>query len=485
MILRHIIENIGIEETFGNLDREISLVTCDSRKCEKNSLFIAVRGFDNDGHEFIGQAIGKGAAVIVYQDEKAAAKRDDNDVTWIKVRDSRKSEALIADNFYDHPSSKLQLVGITGTNGKTTIATLLYRLFRSLGFGCGLLSTIANYVEDEKFPTINTTQDPITTNFLLNRMVEKGCQYCFMEVSSHSLHQDRVAGLVFRGAIFTNLTHDHLDYHKTYSEYIRCKKLLFDSLSEEAFALVNIDDRNGMIMVQNTAAKVYRYSMSTAADFKVKVMERSLEGSLLEINGKEVWTGFIGDHNAHNIIAVYGAAILLGGDSDEVLKGISALTPVAGRLEYFKGGKNVTAVVDYAHTPDALENVLKTLTPLGKVIAVFGCGGNRDKTKRPEMAEIGAKYADKVIITSDNPRFEEPEDIIKDMKAGLDNNGLSKTLFIVDRKEAIRTALSMAPEGSIVLVAGKGHEDYQIVKGVKSHFDDKEIIKEFYALSSI
>lgn len=372
-------------------------------------------------------------------------------------------------------------MGVTGTNGKTTIATLLYRLFTSLGYCCGLLSTIANYICGERFETTNTTQDPITLNRLMRMMADRGCQYCFMEVSSHALHQGRVAGLSFRGAIFTNITHDHLDYHKTFTEYIRCKKLLFDSLGRSAFALINSDDRNASVMVQNTAARVYRYSEGSMAEFKVRIVERSLEGYLLSLDGTEVWTRFIGDYNAHNICAVYAAAVLLGADRDEVLRQISAMGPVAGRMEYIRGRRGITAVVDYAHTPDALENVLRTLLDIrGKsvLIAVFGCGGNRDRTKRPEMAAIGARYADRVVITSDNPRFEDPDAIIEDMKQGLDAEGMAKSLFITDRREAIRTAVMTAPDGAIILVAGKGHEDYQIVNGVKSHFDDKEILKE-------
>ena len=372
-------------------------------------------------------------------------------------------------------------MGVTGTNGKTTIATLLYRLFTSLGYCCGLLSTIANYICGERFETTNTTQDPITLNRLMRMMADRGCQYCFMEVSSHALHQGRVAGLSFRGAIFTNITHDHLDYHKTFTEYIRCKKLLFDSLGRSAFALINSDDRNASVMVQNTAARVYRYSEGSMAEFKVRIVERSLEGYLLSLDGTEVWTRFIGDYNAHNICAVYAAAVLLGADREEVLRQISAMGPVAGRMEYIRGRRGITAVVDYAHTPDALENVLRTLLDIrGKsvLIAVFGCGGNRDRTKRPEMAAIGARYADRVVITSDNPRFEDPDAIIEDMKQGLDAEGMAKSLFITDRREAIRTAVMTAPDGAIILVAGKGHEDYQIVNGVKSHFDDKEILKE-------
>lgn len=483
MKLSDIIKGIEIANVIGNTDMEISSISSDSRQCTQGSLFVAVKGFESDGHGYIENAIGLGAKAIVYEDQTYTEIIRKNSIAGIQVSNSRRSVALIADNYFNHPSSKLNIVGITGTNGKTTIATLLFNLFRSLGYSCGLLSTIANYIDNEKYPTINTTQDPITINTLLNKMVEKGCQYCFMEVSSHSLHQDRVAGLNFKGAVFTNLTHDHLDYHKTFAEYIRCKKMLFDSLQKGSFALTNIDDKNGNIMVQNTKGDIYRYSARNIADFSVKIVEKSIEGSLLNINGKEVWTRFIGVHNAHNIVAVYGTAILLGANSDEVLTAISALQSVSGRLEYIRGGEDLTAVIDYAHTPDALENVLVTLKDISdgnQLIAVFGCGGNRDKTKRPEMAAIGAKYADKVIITSDNPRFEEPEDIITDMKRGLDTKGRAKSIFITDRKEAIRAALSLAAKGAIILIAGKGHEDYQIIKGVKYHFDDKEIVNDFF-----
>ena len=481
MRLDYILKGIETGQTDGELQTEITDITSDSRQCRPGSLFIAVPGFDSDGHDFIGQAAEAGAVAVVYQRPEALEVIREKGMTAIRVEDSRTAAADIAGNFFGHPSRDLILTGVTGTNGKTTIATLLYRLFTSLGYCCGLLSTIANYVCGERFETTNTTQDPITLNRLLRLMCDRGCQYCFMEVSSHALHQGRVRGLRYNGAIFTNITHDHLDYHRTFAEYIRCKKLLFDTLERGAFALINSDDRNASVMVQNTAASVYRYSEGSMAEFKVRIVERSLEGYLLSLNGTEVWTRFIGDYNAHNICAVYAAAMLLGADREETLRQISAMGPVAGRMEYIKGRRDITAVVDYAHTPDALENVLKTLLELrGKscLIAVFGCGGNRDRTKRPEMAAIGARYADRLIITSDNPRFEDPEAIIEDMKEGLDQEELAKSLFITDRREAIRTAVMTAPDGAIILVAGKGHEDYQIVNGLKSHFDDKEIIKE-------
>lgn len=483
MKLVDILKGIEIIETAGNTDIEICDITSDSRKCTADSLFVAIDGFETDGHRFIDSAIKNGASAVLFTDPSCIEGIAGKGVTAIRIADTRKDVAVAACNFFRNPSSELNLVGITGTNGKTTIATLLYRIFTELGYCCGLLSTIANYICGERFETTNTTQDPITVNRLLRRMADCGCGYCFMEVSSHSLHQGRVRGLKFRGAVFTNITHDHLDYHKTFQEYIRCKKLLFDSLPQDAFALVNTDDRNGSVMVQNTAAKIVRYSSGNMAEFRVKILEKSIEGYLISLNGKEVWTRFIGDYNAHNICAVYGVARLLGAEDTEILTAISKMEAVPGRLEYIKGGKNITAVIDYAHTPDALENVLETLKEIARgntLVAVFGCGGNRDRTKRSEMAEIGVRYADRVVITSDNPRFEKPEDIIDDMKKGLDCHGMAKSLFITDRKEAIRTALVTAPEGSIVLIAGKGHEDYQIIDGVKYHFDDKETVNEIF-----
>lgn len=483
MKLKDIIKNLEPAGITGETDIEILDIASDSRKCTDKSLFIAIDGFDTDGHKFIGAAIENGATAVLYSKPEYGQQITDTGAVAVLLKDSRDAASAVACTFFGNPSSELNLVGVTGTNGKTTIATLLYRLFTESGYCCGLLSTIANYIDGEKFETTNTTQDPITINRLLRRMADKGCGYCFMEVSSHSLHQGRVKGLNFKGAIFTNITHDHLDYHKTFQEYIRCKKLLFDSLPTGSFALINADDRNAGIMVQNTAAEVRRYSSGNMAEFRVKILEKSIEGSLISINGKEVWTRFIGDYNAHNICAVFGTAVLLGAKEEEVLTAISRMEAVPGRLEYIKGGRDITAVIDYAHTPDALENVLVTLKEIAcgsPVIAVFGCGGNRDRTKRSEMAAIGAKYADRLVITSDNPRFEKPEDIIDDMKQGLDLHGKAKSLFITDRREAIRTALATAPEGAIVLIAGKGHEDYQIINGVKSHFDDKEVVREVF-----
>ena len=478
--LNTLIQFLSPLETHGELSRQVAGIACDSRRCMKDDLFIAYTGAANDGHQYIQQVLDKGASVIVYENPQAYLPQY-GDVTWIRVQDGRDALAILADAYYDHPSRKLRLVGVTGTNGKTTTATLLYQLFRGLGYECGLISTIANYVGSHRYETENTTPDPISLNRLLDEMVCQGCEYAFMEVSSHALEQKRTASLHFTGGIFTNLTHDHLDYHKTFAEYIRCKKLFFDHLPESAFALTNADDRNGRIVVQNTAARVYEYAARTPADFKVRVVEKSLEGSLLNIDHTEVWTRFIGTHNAYNLLAVYAAAKLLGADRDEILSGISALKAVAGRLEYVQGGNNLTAVIDYAHTPDALENVLKTLKDITgnahPLICIFGCGGNRDKTKRPEMAAVAEKYADRIVITSDNPRFEDPQTIIQEIYVGLSAQGRSRCVCITDRKEAIQSTLLLAAEGSLILIAGKGHENYQIIQGVKYDFDDLALVK--------
>ena len=483
MKLNRLIQGIEVLATDGGLDREIDKLTFDSRQCGPGSLFVAVPGTEVDGHAFIGKAVAAGATAVIYQSGTPAADFA-GDVAWIRVADSRRALALAADNWYDHPSGKLALVGITGTNGKTTTVTLLYNLFTRMGWCCGLLSTIANYIDGERVPASHTTPDPIELNGLLARMVEKGCAYCFMEVSSHSVDQERIAGLEFRGAIFSNLTHDHLDYHKTFAAYRDCKKRFFDELPASAFALVNVDDRNGEVMVQNTRAQVRTYACKRMADFRGKIIEESLEGMLINLDGTQVWTRFIGAHNAYNLLAVFAAAVLLGAQREEVLVGMSALGPVAGRLDFLRGGRDLTAVVDYAHTPDALENVLKTLREAAcdrPLVCVFGCGGNRDKTKRPEMGAIAAKYADRVVVTSDNPRHEDPDEIIREIKAGMDTPARARSLFITDRKEAIRTALMTAPEGAVILVAGKGHEDYQVLGDTKIHFDDKEVIAEAFA----
>ena len=466
----------------------VSKVTADSRTCKRGHLFIAVKGADADGHRYIGKAIDAGAQYVVCEnipeDEEIAVKAGKReDITYIVVENGREAEAKIAANYYDNPSHALKLVGVTGTNGKTSIATLLYNMFTTLGYKCGLISTIANYIGQEKFPTINTTPGPIQLNALMDQMVAKGCKYCFMEVSSHAIDQGRIAELKYCGGIFTNITHDHLDYHKTFENYRNCKKRFFDNLPSDAFALTNIDDRNGEYMIQNTKAQVHTYSCGNVADFKTRILEQSIEGMQLNINGTDVWCNFIGVYNAENLTAVYGTAMLLGAPHDEVIKIMSTLHSVAGRLEYFKGKDNVIAAVDYAHTPDALENVLKTLQalkPKGDLICVFGCGGDRDKTKRPEMGAIAGKYATKIFVTSDNPRSEDPMMIIQDIKAGMDNDARAKADFIPDRLEAIRSAVITAQPNSLILVAGKGHEDYQIICGVKHHMDDRETVQKAF-----
>jgi UDP-N-acetylmuramoyl-L-alanyl-D-glutamate--2,6-diaminopimelate ligase len=463
--------------------RNFTLITADSRKVVPGALFIAVKGYASDGHDYIQSAIDKGATGIICEHIPEGASVPS--VQFEVVENSRKAMALAADEFYGHPSRKLTLVGITGTNGKTTTVTLLYNLFRGLGYKCGLLSTIANYVGDERLETENTTVDPITLNSLLARMVEEGCQYCFMEVSSIGVEQDRVTGLNFAMGIFSNLTHDHLDYHKTFAEYLRCKKLFFDNLPKDAIALINADDKNGEVMVQNTRARVVTYSVRGMGDHIARVMEQSFEGMQLKIDGTETWCRLIGAHNAYNLLAIYSAAVCLGADPTETLVALSRLESAPGRLENHRGPRDLAVVIDYAHTPDALENVLTTLRAIAQerqLICLFGCGGDRDKTKRPEMAQIAEKLADRLVITSDNPRTEDPEAIIADIKAGLSPAGMAKSLVITNRREAIRTAILTAPEGATILLAGKGHEDYQIIGHEKSHFDEKEIVEETFKL---
>ncbi len=482
MQLNKILHGIDTVAVRGDLQREIGDLTFDSRTCRPGSLFIAVCGTEADGHDYIGKAVEAGASAVIFQNGEPFAGKE-GDTVFVKVADSRRTLALAADNWYGHPSGKLNLVGITGTNGKTTTVTLLYNLFTSLGWSCGLISTIANYIDGERIATSHTTPDPIVLNSLLSRMVEKGCNYCFMEVSSHSIDQERIAGLEFKVAIFSNLTHDHLDYHKTFAAYRDCKKRFFDELPTDAFALTNLDDRNGEVMVQNTRAHVKTYACRRMADFRCKIIEESLEGMLVSLDGTQVWTRFIGAHNASNLLAVYATAVLLGAKPEEVVVKMSALGPVAGRLDFLRGGDDLTAVVDYSHTPDALENALKTLRETARdrcLVCVFGCGGNRDRTKRPEMGVIAAKYADRVVVTSDNPRHEDPEEIIREIRAGMDTAARARTLFITDRRQAIRTALMTAPQGAVVLVAGKGHEDYQIIGDTKYHFDDKEVIADIF-----
>lgn len=487
MRLDRIIRDSGCTVTAGNGLAEVTAVCNDSRKVTEGALFVAVKGFASDGHDYIASVIGKGASVVVYEDNEALAAQTEgmetDGVTFVRAESSRHALAIIAANFYDNPSEKLTLVGITGTNGKTTTVTLLHRMFTAMGYSCGLLSTIANYVGTRGTEAVNTTSDPITINSLLAEMVEAGCGYCFMEVSSIGVEQERVAGLKFKAGIFSNLTHDHLDYHKTFAEYLRCKKLFFDGLPSDAYAITNIDDRNGLVMVQNTRAEVVTYSLRSIADHTCRVMEQSFEGMLLKIDGIEAWSALIGLHNAYNLLAIYTTAVVLGAEPEEVLVAMSTLKPAPGRLENLRGPKDISVIIDYAHTPDALENVLKTLreiAPDRELICLFGCGGDRDRTKRPEMAAIAQKLADRIVVTSDNSRTEKTSDIMADIKAGMDLSGRARSLFIEDREEAIRTAIMIAGQGATVLLAGKGHETYQIIGTEKRHFDEKEIVKEIF-----
>ena len=478
MILDRIIEGCDVISVRGNAGTEIRSVCNDSRKVVPGALFVAVKGFASDGHDYINAVVEKGAAAIIYEDEAKVGDVPQN-IALVQVKSSRYALAIAAANFYDNPSRKLTLVGITGTNGKTTTVTLLHRMFTALGYSCGLLSTIANYVGNRGSEAVNTTSDPLTINSLLNEMVNEGCEYCFMEVSSIGVEQERVAGLQFKVGIFSNLTHDHLDYHKTFAEYLRCKKLFFDNLPKDAYAITNVDDRNGMVMTQNTKAKVITYSCRSIADHTCRVVEQSFEGMLLRMDSQEVWSGLIGQHNAYNLLALYTTAVTLGAAPEEALVAISALKPAPGRLENIRGPKDTSIIIDYAHTPDALENVLKTLreiAPGHELICLFGCGGDRDRTKRPEMAQVAQKLADKIIVTSDNSRTEKTSDIMADIKAGMDISGKSRSLFIEDREQAIRTAVMIANQGATILLAGKGHETYQIIGTEKTHFDEKEIV---------
>lgn len=490
MTLDRILEGCGVISVEGSVSIEIKAVCNDSRKVVPGSLFVAVKGFASDGHAYIRTAVEKGAVAVIYEDQETAGSQTEGvqGITLIRVDSSRYALAIAAANFNDNPSRKLTLVGITGTNGKTTTVTLLYRMFTSLGYSCGLLSTIANYVGDRGSEAVNTTSDPLTINSLLNEMVVAGCEYCFMEVSSIGVEQDRIAGLKFKAGIFSNLTHDHLDYHKTFAEYLRCKKLFFDNLDKDAYAITNIDDRNGLVMLQNTKAKHVTYSCRSIADHSCRIIEQSFEGMLLRIDGRETWSSLIGQHNAYNLLALYTTAVTLGADPEETLVAMSALRPAPGRLENLRGPKDISVIIDYAHTPDALENVLKTLreiAPDHELICLFGCGGDRDKTKRPEMARIAQKMADRIIVTSDNSRTERTSDIMADIKSGMDLSGRAKTLFIEDREEAIRTAVMIAGEGATILLAGKGHETYQIIGNEKRHFDEKEIVMNVFTEMSI
>lgn len=481
MKLEELIKPIQIVGITNSQDIEITGVNSDSRLIEPGHLFVAVKGTQTDGHAYIHSAIEKGASAVVCEE---LPKEQSANVVYIQVADSEDAIGKIATTFYGNPTSKLELVGVTGTNGKTTIATLLYNTFRYFGYKVGLISTVCNYIDDEAIPTDHTTPDPVTLNKLLGRMADAGCKYVFMEVSSHSIAQKRISGLKFAGGIFTNLTRDHLDYHKTVENYLKAKKAFFDNLPKSAFALTNLDDKNGLVMTQNTKAKVYTYSLRSLCDFKGKILESHFEGMILNFNEKELAVQFIGKFNASNLLAVFGATCLLGKKEEEALVALSTLRPVAGRFDSMRSPSGYTAIVDYAHTPDALINVLNAIHDVlegkGKVITVVGAGGNRDKGKRPIMAKEATDRSDKVIITSDNPRNEEPQDIINDMLAGLNSEDKKKVISITDRKEAIRTACMLAQPGDVILVAGKGHENYQEIKGVKHHFDDKEILKEVF-----
>lgn len=481
MKLNELLKNITPIKIIGNDDVEITGVNIDSRRIKTGHLFVAMKGTQVDGHQFIGKAIELGAISVLCEELPEELQEG---ITYVQVESTEDAVGKVATLFYGNPSHKLKLVGVTGTNGKTTIATLLYNMFRKFGHKVGLLSTVCNYIDDVEVPADHTTPDPIELNELLAKMVEAGCEYAFMECSSHAIHQKRIGGLKFAGGLFTNLTRDHLDYHKTFENYRNAKKAFFDGLPKDAFAITNADDKNGMIMVQNTKATVKTYSIRTLADFRARILECHFEGMYLEIDGREVGVQFIGKFNVSNLLAVYGAAIMLGKKPEDVLLVLSTLHSVNGRLEPIHSPEGFTAIVDYAHTPDALANVLNAIHEVldgkGHVITVCGAGGNRDKGKRPLMAQEAVRQSDKVIITSDNPRYEEPQDIINDMLAGLNEQQMRKVISIVDRKEAIRTACMMAQKGDVVLVAGKGHETYQEIKGVKHHFDDKEVLHEIF-----
>lgn len=480
-VLSDILKSIKTVGVNGNTELPITAIVFDSRKVNPGCLFIAVRGTQVDGHDFIHIAIEKGAKAIVCEE---IPEDQPDEIVFVQVQNTSDALGRLASAFYDYPSSKLKLVGVTGTNGKTTTVTLLYHLIKKLGYKAGLLSTVRNYIDDKIVEATHTTPDAVQINYLLKQMVDQGCEFCFMEVSSHAIHQYRIAGLDFTGALFTNITHDHLDYHKTFAEYIAAKKKFFDDLKPESFALINTDDKNGNVMVQNTKAKVKNYAVRSAADFKAKIIESHFEGSMLHIDNVDVWTYFVGKFNAYNLLAVYSAAIMLGFTKEEVLTAISDMKPVEGRFETIRSQNGITAIVDYAHTPDALVNVLNAINEIRnedqELITVVGAGGDRDTSKRPEMAKIATIHSDKVILTSDNPRTEDPNVIIDDMKTGIAAENQKKVLAITDRKEGIRTACLLAKKGDIILVAGKGHETYQEINGVKHHFDDREILHQIF-----
>lgn len=483
--LKDILYGVLIKQLTGSTDVDVSSICFDSRKAKKGVLFVAIKGTASDGHQFIDQAINQGATAILCETFPSIFR---DKMSYLLVENSAKALGIIAANFFDHPSSKLKLVGVTGTNGKTTVATLLFQLFRELGYKVGLLSTVQNYINELVVQATHTTPDPIALNSLLNDMVDSGCDYCFIEVSSHAMAQYRIEGLSFAGGIFTNLTHDHLDFHQTFDAYLKAKKSFFDSLDNKAFALTNIDDKNGMVMLQNTRAHKKTYALKNIADFKAKIIENHFSGLLLNIDGEEVWFKMVGSFNAYNLLAVYAAALLLDQDRTKILTTLSRLSGAEGRFDYITSPAGIIGIVDYAHTPDAVLNVLSTIRDISngteQVITIIGCGGDRDKTKRPIMAQVACHWSNKVILTSDNPRSESPEQIIRDMEAGVMPINMKKTLSITDRKEAIRTACHLAKPGDIILVAGKGHEKYQDIGGVKLPFDDKKILTEFLNLMS-
>ena len=477
--LKDILYKVTIEAVHGSTDLTIAKIEFDSRKVSNNDVFVAIKGSLSDGHQFIDKAISLGASVIVCEDLPATLLEN---ITYVKVQNSNQALSYLAANFYDNPSQKLKLVGITGTNGKTTIASLLYQMFKKAGYKVGLLSTVKIMVDDVEYKATHTTPDSLTINQYLDEMVEVGCEFCFMEVSSHGIHQKRTESLHFEGGVFTNLSHDHLDYHDTFAEYRDVKKSFFDSLPKSAFAITNVDDKNGVVMLQNTVARKRTYALKTYADFKAQVLENQLSGLVLKINNDEVWTKLIGSFNAYNLLAIYGVALELGIESNEALRLLSELESVSGRFQFIISESKITAIVDYAHTPDALENVLKTIedirTKNEQLITIVGCGGDRDKTKRPIMANIAASLSDKAIFTADNPRTENPQTIIEEMEAGVEGQNFKKTISILDRKQAIKTACQMANLGDIILIAGKGHETYQEINGVRHHFDDMETVQE-------
>jgi UDP-N-acetylmuramoyl-L-alanyl-D-glutamate--2,6-diaminopimelate ligase len=484
MLLRDVLYKVAIRSVTGSTEIDVNDIQIDSRKVKPGAVFVAVKGVAADGHQFIDKALDNGAAVVVAEIMPAEKKES---VVYVQAENSAAAAGYMAHNFFGQPSERMKIVGVTGTNGKTTIATLLYKLFTVLGYKCGLLSTVENHIGDKIVPATHTTPDAVSLNQLLKQMADEGCTHVFMEVSSHAVHQHRVTGLQFAGGLFSNITHDHLDYHKTFDEYIRVKKAFFDSLPSSAFAISNADDKRGEVMLQNTNAKKYLYSLKTLAEFKGKILENSLAGLVMNVNDQEVHFRMIGEFNAYNLLAVYGAAVCMGEDKQEILRCLSVLTGAEGRFDYMVSAKEkVIAIVDYAHTPDALLNVLATIKKLKKgfetVITVVGCGGDRDKTKRPVMAQAACEHSDKAIFTSDNPRTEDPEQIIKDMEEGLPVAYKRKYIAIADRKEAIKTAISLAKPEDIVLIAGKGHEKYQDIKGVKHHFDDKEVVREMFEL---